>query len=190
MGDIHLIIVGLKATGLTSKRKLTFQRRPNGFVTISWVSDSLPSTHRTEVIKRTASPEWKEIVKLSPQSIDSTISFEMFDKGCVRLHSYGIVEKTVRDLLAGSPKLGATETNVSAYALLGGIVISLAELMGVADTLARIHPYVNFAWSVVSCVYSVVKNQLDRDEVGWDGPGVFWLEGVLRCLKEGVTPGS
>ncbi|KAF9500655.1 hypothetical protein BDN71DRAFT_1501864 [Pleurotus eryngii] len=28
-----------------------------------------------------------------------------------------------------------------------------------------------------------------EQRLGWDGPGVFWLEGVLRCLKEGVSRG-
>lgn len=41
------------------------------------------------------------------QTMDSTILFEMFDNS--PRHSYGIVEKTVRDLLAGTsanPDLG------------------------------------------------------------------------------------
>ncbi|KAL4260025.1 hypothetical protein AB1N83_008711 [Pleurotus pulmonarius] len=206
MGDIHLTIVGLKATGLTCQWKSTFRRKPNGYVAINWVSDSLRTTHRTKVIKRTSSPEWKEIVDLTSQSEDSMILFEMFDKGYVRLHSYGVVGVTVCDLLAG-PQLditfpsnggvltimatkveatcsiasealldaqqaasrltkapNAAETTVSAHDLLRGIVISLERLMGLADKLARMHPYINLAWTVASSVYSVVKNQLDRDE--------------------------
>ncbi|KAF4568479.1 hypothetical protein EYR40_010113 [Pleurotus pulmonarius] len=204
--DKSLTIVGLKATGLTCQWKSTFRRKPNGYVAINWVSDSLRTTHRTKVIKRTSSPEWKEIVDLTSQSEDSMILFEMFDKGYVRLHSYGVVGVTVCDLLAG-PQLditfpsnggvltimatkveatcsiasealldaqqaasrltkapNAAETTVSAHDLLRGIVISLERLMGLADKLARMHPYINLAWTVASSVYSVVKNQLDRDE--------------------------
>lgn len=36
------------------------------------------------------------------QSMDSTITFEMFDKGFGSSHSYGTVQKTVSELLAGT----------------------------------------------------------------------------------------
>ncbi|KAG5219512.1 POC1 centriolar protein [Salix suchowensis] len=36
------------------------------------------------------------------QSMDSTITFEMFDKGLGSSHSYGIVQKTVSEMLAGN----------------------------------------------------------------------------------------
>lgn len=36
------------------------------------------------------------------QSMESTITFEMFDKGLGPSHSYGTVQKTVRDLLAST----------------------------------------------------------------------------------------
>ncbi len=39
------------------------------------------------------------------QSMESKITFEMFDKGLGPSHSYGTVEKTVRDLL-GSTRVG------------------------------------------------------------------------------------
>ncbi|KAF7421161.1 POC1 centriolar protein A [Pleurotus ostreatus] len=93
MGDIHLILVVQKATGLGCKS--TLRSKPNGYVTINWVLGSRPQEHRTQVVKSTTSPLWEESFRLFSQSMDSTITFEMFDKGFGSSHSYGTVQKTV-----------------------------------------------------------------------------------------------
>ncbi|TDL22067.1 hypothetical protein BD410DRAFT_866151 [Rickenella mellea] len=46
---------------------------------------------------------------------------------------------------------------------LADVVGSLEKLVGVVDSFASIHPYVNAAWQTVSLVYKVVQKQLDRD---------------------------
>ncbi|KAF4566582.1 hypothetical protein EYR36_012013 [Pleurotus pulmonarius] len=104
-GDIHLTIVVLKATGLTSKSALPMRSKPNGYVTIKWVKKGQePQEHQTKVVERTTSPEWNETVNLVYLSKNSTITFEMFDKGLAHRHSYGVVRKTVAELLA-APRL-------------------------------------------------------------------------------------
>ncbi|KAL4265530.1 C2 domain-containing protein [Pleurotus pulmonarius] len=98
--DIHLVIVILKATGVTCKSSL--RSKPNPYVTMNWALGTRLQEHRTSVVKNTTSPLWEESFRLFSQSMDSTITFEMFDKGLGPSRSCGSVQKTVRDLLAGT----------------------------------------------------------------------------------------
>lgn len=231
-GDIHLTIDVLKATGLTRKSK--GRSKPNSSVTIKWVLNSESQKHETKIVKSSSSPEWNESIKLFFQSADSTISFKIVDYRDLDKfrwfgHSYGVVKKTVNDLLAAheldipfpshdavlsitvkregtgaaaSDNLdaatkaahGLTETldtpgiNGSPYAALGEVVTSLAKLMDIADALAEIHPYIKNAWSIVSAVYKVVKDQMERDDAIRDlleAMAMLYSQSVL--LKEKVN---
>ncbi|KAF4568473.1 POC1 centriolar protein A [Pleurotus pulmonarius] len=98
------------ATGLIYESKwcIPVRSKPNVYVAIKWMkwegSQPEHQEHQTKVVKGTTSPEWKETVKLVYVAKNAMISFEMFDKGLVHRHSYGIVRKAVSELLA-TPRL-------------------------------------------------------------------------------------
>ncbi|KAL4247857.1 hypothetical protein AB1N83_013997, partial [Pleurotus pulmonarius] len=106
-GAIDLTIVVLKATGLTSKSTFGIRSKPSGYVAIKWLLGARNKVHKTRVIEEMECPIWEERFRLSSQSKDSIVSFEMFDKGLVLSHSYSTVQKAVSDLLA-DPKQDIT----------------------------------------------------------------------------------
>ncbi|KAJ7808899.1 hypothetical protein B0H14DRAFT_1508795 [Mycena olivaceomarginata] len=47
---------------------------------------------------------------------------------------------------------------------LSGILSALENIVKVGDELAKIHPYANAAWKVLTSVYNIVKSQREADD--------------------------
>ncbi|KAK6966896.1 hypothetical protein R3P38DRAFT_2815654 [Favolaschia claudopus] len=47
---------------------------------------------------------------------------------------------------------------------LSGVLSALENIVKVGDELAKINPYVNAAWKVLTSVYKIVQNQREADE--------------------------
>ncbi|KAJ7675404.1 hypothetical protein B0H14DRAFT_992184 [Mycena olivaceomarginata] len=66
-----------------------------------------------------------------------------------------------------SDSIGAVESVSSGTKLsdaLQGILSALENIVKVGDELAKIHPYANAAWKVLTSVYNIVKNQREADD--------------------------
>ncbi|KAJ7199387.1 WD40 repeat-like protein [Mycena pura] len=97
-----------------------------------------------------------KLPSLVGQALDSVAAVEGFESSGAKL--VGDVSDSVA-AVEGFQSSGAKLSGA-----LNGILSALENIVKVGDELAKIHPYANAAWKVLTSVYKMVKNQQEADD--------------------------
>ncbi|KAH9950831.1 hypothetical protein B0H21DRAFT_881090, partial [Amylocystis lapponica] len=111
---------------------------------------------------------WSLGVQLTMNSVkDTKLIFEAIE-GIQRYPHFSEIAGSSTHVAHGvsmiQDALDLVESQTSLVKAVEALLSKLSRVKSLVDDIAKIHPYLNAAWQVVSAIYKIVKAQYDRDQ--------------------------